>query len=120
MSRCLRGLNQFEQSQAMAVRATLEWPWSREPWLELARAAYATKDSATCYWAAVKCLAITERAMTYTGDSSCWGAEPADYAALSAYALGLTQEAVKYGTAAVAADPTNTRLIENLGWYKPT
>lgn len=117
-SRCQRSLNNPIESQETAFLATLEWPYSREPWLELARAAHVTQDWHTCYYAASKCLSITQRTMTYIGESVCWGHEPYDYAALSAYNLGLYEKAYIYGKNAVELDPANSRLRDNLEFYK--
>lgn len=117
-SRCLRNLKKLVESQQTAMLATLEWPHSREPWLELARAAYATKDWHTCYYAATKCLSITERTMTYIGESVCWGYEPYDHAALAAYNLGLYEKAYEYGKEAVNLNPQDPRLQSNLDFYK--
>lgn len=118
IARCYKNLGKFYESQDWAVRSTLEWPYSREPWLELARSAHANKDWQTCFWAATKCLSITERKMTYMTDGASWGSEPLDHAALSAYYLGMYSEAVKYGAQAVELEPDNARLLTNLGFYK--
>jgi glycosyltransferase involved in cell wall biosynthesis len=117
-SRCQRNLKLLLESQQTAVMATLEWPYSREPWLELSRAAYATNDWHTCYYAATKCLSITEKTMSYIGESVCWGHEPYDHAALSAYNLGLYQKALEYGEKAVELNPADQRLVTNLDFYK--
>lgn len=118
IARCYRFLGKFQDSQDWAIKSTLEWPWSREPWLELARSAHAVKDWATCYWAVIKCLNITERKMSYMTDGSCWGFEPYDLAALSSYYLGISDQAVKYGQIAIDLDPQNQRLIKNMEFYK--
>jgi len=118
IARCYRHLGKDHESQIWAVKSTLEWPWSREPWLELARSSHSYKDWQTCYWASEKCLGITERKMTYISDGTCWGAEPYDHAALSAYYLELYDKAFVYGSKAVDLDPENHRLQENLKFYR--
>jgi glycosyltransferase involved in cell wall biosynthesis len=117
ISRCYRYLGKLLDSQQWAIKSTLEWPWSREPWLELARAAHVNKDWNTCFWASEKCLSITERKMTYISDSSCWGSEPYDHAALAAYNLELYDRALLYGKKALNLDPDNKRLSDNLKFY---
>lgn len=117
ISRCYRNLNKLDLSVEWAVKATLEWQYTREPWLELARAAYSKKDWQTCYWATTKCLSIIDQTKTYMSTSDCWGAEPHDFAAISAFNLGLKDQAIKHGTDAVKIDPNNTRLVANLKFY---
>jgi len=118
ISRNYRNLGNLAESQAWALRATQECPGVREPWLELARAAYAAQDWLTCYWAAKKCLNIVERTMTYMGSSDCWGHEPHDFAAISAYHMGLSSEAYQQGLKAVELNPDDQRLVGNLAYYQ--
>jgi tetratricopeptide (TPR) repeat protein len=117
ISRCYRSLNKFKESKDWAHRAILMWPHTREPWLELARAAYADNDWMTCFWAASKCLEINTRTMSYMGASDCWGYEPYDFAALSAFNLQMYNQAVILGEEAIKLAPTNDRLIKNLECY---
>jgi mannosyltransferase OCH1-like enzyme len=118
IARCYKNLKQTQESQDWAVKGTLEWPWSREPWLELSRSAYANKDWQTCYWAITKCLGITERKMTYMSDGASWGYEPHDHAALSSYYLGFYQQAFDHGLKALELSPKDKRLQKNLEFYQ--
>lgn len=118
MARCYRSIGKLYESQHTAIKAVLEWDRSREPWIELCRSAHATRDWHTVYWAATKCLGITERALSYMSDSSSWGSEPYDHAALSAYNLGLYQQAVEHGLLALELNPEAERLATNLLFYK--
>lgn len=113
ISRCYRQLGKTEESQDWAVKSTLEWPWSREPWLELARAAYFNKDWQTCYWACNKCLAITERRMSYMTDGACWGPEPYDLAGIAAWYIGLKEQSQKFCYEAYRLNPQDDRLKSN-------
>lgn len=117
ISRCYRHLGKTLESQQVAIRATVEFDSSREPWLELARASYANKDWHCCYYASTKCLSIAHHSRTYMYDASCWGWEPYDFAAISAYHLGLYDQAKTYGQQAVELNPTDQRLIANLDFY---
>lgn len=117
MARCYLRMDNKEQAVKWATKATMEWPHSREPWLELARCAHATHDWHTVYWAASKCLSIPERTPSYMSDPDCWGFEPYDQAALSAYYLGLYDKAFEYGTKACEMAPTDERLRRNLNFY---
>lgn len=118
ISRCYRNMNCLEESQNWAIKATLEWPFSREPWFELSQAAYANMDWHTVYWAASKCLSISNKHMTYMTDSACWGPIPYDHAALAAYHLGLYPQAFEYGMKALELSPDDIRLQTNLKFYQ--
>lgn len=118
ISRCYRNLKDFKQSQNYALRSVVEWDQTREPWMEVCRASYAMNDWSTLYWAATKCLAITNSGQSYMNDSSSWGAEPYDFAAISAHYLGLKQQALDYGTEAVKLNPNDNRLQINLRYYQ--
>lgn len=117
ISRCYRHLDKPHESLTAAVKSTLEWPYSREPWLDLARAGYFIKDWNTCYYATTKCLSILERTQTYMNDGACWGPEPYDLAALSAYNLGLHQQATDMGQKALSFNINDERLKGNLKYY---
>lgn len=117
ISKCFRNLGNYSESQLAALEGTIEYSHSREPWLELARAANFNKDWHTCFYAATKCLSITHRTTTYMGDSAVWGFEPYDLAALSAYYLGYYDKALEYGNKAIELNPDDTRLQNNLNFY---
>ena len=117
ISRSYRSLEQKQESINAAFMAVMECNNAREPWLELARAAYANNDWHTCYYGSTKCLSILHQARTYMYDGACWGWEPYDLAALSAYNLGLYEEAEKHGKEAVNLNPEDNRLKTNLVFY---
>ena len=67
---------------------------------------------------AQKALGITERGRSYINEPESWGARAYDLAALAAYYLGLYASALAYGRQALAQEPENTRLQENLRFYE--
>lgn len=124
-----------ERSYAMRVIGSIEQllgkdgtPWfykavaedggAREPWLELANVHYHKQDWERCYLNAKMALEIKEKAAWHTTDPKCWTWPPHDFAAIAAHHLGLKEESIKHGQMAVNFDPTNTRLIKNLEFYK--
>jgi tetratricopeptide (TPR) repeat protein len=117
ISRCQRYLGKLIESQDTAIKATLECGHVRETWLELARSAYTTQDWHTCYWASTKCLSIEQKNTSSMNDAACWGYEPYDLAALSAYFLGIYEKATDYGAIAVNLAPNDQRLKDNLIFY---
>lgn len=99
------------------IKATQEAPNTREPWVDLAESYYAKKNWAKCYDAAIRSLEIKDKTLVYTMDPAVWGAKPHDLIAISAYNLGLKDEAVKHGKIALEFEPDNTRLANNLKYY---
>jgi glycosyltransferase involved in cell wall biosynthesis len=118
ISRCFLNMGKTDDAMIWAVKATQEWPWSREPWLELARCANRARDWATVFWAIHKCLAITQRGMTYISDGACWSSEPYDLGALAAYYLGLKPQAQEWGQKAIDLAPGDDRLRRNMEFYQ--
>lgn len=113
----LNRLNKLSESKTAAIKAVTESPNTREPWLTLARISLKTTDWDTCYWAATRCLSILHISATYLNDNSCWGFEPYDLAALSAYHLGYYTKAVEFGIKALELAPNDDRLKSNLEHY---
>jgi glycosyltransferase involved in cell wall biosynthesis len=113
ISRTYGNMGKHDDSIHWAHKAVQEWQWTREPWLELARAAYRKQDWPTCYWAAAKCLAITGKGMSYITDSECWGSEPHDLAALGGWYSGLKDAAREQALLALTKNPTDARLKSN-------
>jgi glycosyltransferase involved in cell wall biosynthesis len=99
------------------IRAAAELPFSRDPWLELAQYYYNRQDWNSCYTNALKCLSITNRELSYTSNSESWGSKPYDLAAISSYYIGKIDESKRYGEQALALDPNDSRLKNNLKFY---
>ena len=98
--------------------ACAEAPNTREPWVELATLAYQFSNWEECHYAATQALAIKDKALVYTMDPSVWGSKPHDLLAISAYNLGNYEQAIEHGQIAVELDPDNTRLTNNLEYYR--
>ena len=97
--------------------ACKEAPNTREPWVEKAMCHYGRAEWQDCYNHAIKALTIENKEAVYTMDPSVWGAKPHDLAAISAYYLGLKQEAIRHGQKAVDLEPCDARLVNNLKHY---
>lgn len=117
MARCYAKLGKNDEAMQWAIKATQEWPWSREPWLELARCANSSQDWSTSYWAIRKLLDIKERSVSYMSDGACWSHEPYDIGALAAYYSGLHQQALELGQQALKLNPGDPRLEKNQEYY---
>ena len=99
-------------------KACAEAPDTREPWVELAMAAYRRGNWEECFAAASNALKIKDKQLVYTMDPEVWGAKPHDLLAISAHHLGLKELAIQHGQIAVDLEPQNERLVKNLEYYK--
>ena len=68
---------------------------AREPWVDLAAKYYKMNAWEDCYLASKKALSIKQQQQSHTSESYAWGFYPHDLLAISAYRLGLKEEALK-------------------------
>lgn len=115
--KCYDALGQGDKALIAHRQGTMEAPLAREPWMDLAQSCYEKALWRECYYAATTALSITNRELVYTADADCWGYKLYDLAAISAYYLGLKDEAVKWGLVAQELEPTNERLAKNILFY---
>lgn len=118
MGRCYNELGEPLNAEMAFMKAASEAPMTREPWFELAALMYRQHRWAECYAYAAKCLGITDRELVYTVDPEVWGAQIHDYAAISAYYLGMKNIALEQGTIAVKMAPDDLRIHNNLLLYQ--
>lgn len=114
MGLCHATLNRIDAAEKSFLSATLEAPYMREPWCELAMLTYKQHDWAKCLAFATKALAISDRPFVYTSDAAAWGSQPYDLASIAAWNLGLRDLAVRYVKEAIDLAPFDTRLQNNL------
>jgi glycosyltransferase involved in cell wall biosynthesis len=95
-------------------RAVEECPTVREPYLAFARLAYGEKNWPLVYTMVRSALSITRKSGSYLTEPECWGAEPYDLGAVSAYYLGLYEKAQNLAEKACEMRPADERLKSNL------
>lgn len=98
--------------------AAAEAPSTREPWVKLAEICYQLNQWQESYFAAKQALAITDKALVYTCDPSCWTEKPYDFAAIAAHYLGLKQEALELGQKALELAPHDERIQANVRLFQ--
>ena len=118
MGRCYNEMGQPWEAERMFMMASMEAPNTREPWFELAALMYRQHRWSECYAFALKCISIADRELVYTVDPEVWGFQIHDYAAISAYWLGMTKKAIHHGEFAAAFAPDDLRVQNNLLMYK--
>lgn len=99
---------------AWLYKSLAECPDVREPYHALARFGYLDMNWALCFAMAQKGLTIKESTGSYLVDPVSWGYALYDYAAISAYRLGMYETANDYAVQALKLDPENKRLQSNL------
>lgn len=95
-----------------------EDPGRREAVVEMAQLMYLNSSWEECFKFATNALEIKSKPLDYLCEDFAWGSLPYDLAAISAWNLGLKEDAKKYGELALSLDPLNSRLKDNLSYYK--
>jgi glycosyltransferase involved in cell wall biosynthesis len=116
-ARSMRYLAELENSEEWLFKAIGEAPDRREGWVDLAKYYYSQSAWEGCLWASQRALEITDKPLEYLCEEFAWGFAPYDYAAISAYNLGLNDKAKEYGRIAYELCPTDKRLENNLTYY---
>lgn len=98
--------------------AVKQSPGRREPFVDLAKFYYNTKDWAKCLEASESAIAIKDKPLEYLCEEESWGFLPWDLAALSAYNTGDSEKAVKYNATALELNPNDDRLKVNDAYYR--
>lgn len=111
-------LGRWQEAQDMFLQAAATAPNTREPWFELAHQAHHFKEWAVCYAFAMRALSIKDRAKVYTVDPKVWGPILHDLASSSAWRIGLGSAALEQAQLALALDPNDKRLADNVAFMK--
>ena len=99
------------------LRACAESCDSREPWVDLAEFYYTVGRWDDVVMCAERALRLTVKPLAYLCESDAWGWKPFDLLAVACWNLKVFDDAVKWGSLAVEADPKDERLARNLGFY---
>lgn len=94
--------------------ATATAPMKREPWMDLAEHYYHEADWPQCYANALAALKITNKSGSYLDSAEAWGSKLPDLAGIAAYNMNMFGEAIKWFEQAVALNPEDQRLQNNL------
>lgn len=114
---CLEMTGHKPEAKEWLLRAVIECPTAREPYMKAAIYAKEEGDWLLCYDMATKALCIETKTESLYHDPHSWGYVLYDCAAQAAYHLGRYPQAVAFGTKACALDK-RARLRENLAKYR--
>jgi glycosyltransferase involved in cell wall biosynthesis len=118
MGRSYSALGNFREAEKWHLAACGEAGWMRDPWCDLAMLMYGLGRWEECYAMASRALRIGSRTYQYMEGPEFWGAFPHDLASVSAWRLGMPEEAIRQCEAALSYEPKNERLSANLEFYK--
>ena len=107
-------LGDTQQAYCWYWRAIAESPRMRDPYVECARMAYELRDWPAAFYMAEEALKIKEKSSTYVNMGYAWDHTPDDYAAIACYWLGMFDRALEHAKAALALNPGDQRLRNNL------
>lgn len=106
-----------EKKLSWLHKARAEADHRREIWLDLAEELHAIADWPNLFWACANGIEKTHRTGSYLDDPQCWGFRLFDLGAIAAWHLDRLDIAVDWGTKALALDPNNERLRNNLNHF---
>ena len=95
------------------LRACAEAPDRREPWVDLARFYYESKDWSSCLASCLRALRITVKPMEYLCEADAWGSLPDDLASIACWNMGLKERAISHSEKALKLNPLDARLKGN-------
>lgn len=107
-----------EAAEHHLYKAVAEDPARRENWYELANLYRIRGDWASCRAACEMAFRVKHKPTDYFCEPEAWGWQIHDCMALACYYLNDIDEAWWHGSEALALNPDNTRLQDNMGWYR--
>ncbi len=114
MARCYRQLGWIEEAKLWTQKAIEEAPYLRDPYLEQAILAYQIQDWNTVVNAILQALKIKSHQKTYINEIFSWNETPYDLLSIAYYQLGNYDLAELYCKKAIAINPQEERLKNNL------
>ena len=118
LSRCYLAKGDRGEAARWALRAVAEAPDLRESWVQAEEAAYAAEDWAAVAFFGGKAVEIEKKSGCYINEERAWGAYPWDAMAYALYRLGDLPGATEATERALALDPDNERLRNNMRYYR--
>lgn len=117
IGKCFFEKNNHEMALSWYMKACMEAPHTREPWVDLAEFYSKINKFKDALFYAEKALEITTRQFVYVEDPEAWGYKPHDLIAISAYYTGDKIKAVEHGLKALEYLPNDERLKKNMQFY---
>lgn len=114
IARCYKTLGDADNAELWYVRAIIEAPQYREAIYELTVLMYEKEAWKACIFYGERALRIKQRPLTYISDPEAYGNRLDDMLAIAYWQTGKTQIALDHAKAALAVEPGNERLRNNV------
>jgi tetratricopeptide (TPR) repeat protein len=114
IAKSYQGLGDKEQAYKWFLRAIAELPKMRDAYVELALMAYGCSDWPTAFYMSEEALKIKKKSNSYINMGYAWNYTPHDLAAIACYRLGMMKRSLFHGREALAQEPEDKRLQNNL------
>ena len=88
------------------------------PWVQAEEVAYAAEDWDGVIYYGTRAVAIEKKSDSYINEDKAWGAYPWDAMAYAYYRLGDLGRAEQATLRALAEEPGNERMLENLAFFR--
>lgn len=118
IARCYTALGDENNAFIWLIKAIGEYPYSREPFIELAQFLYSTQDYEGVIWSVKKALEIKKPSQSYINDPVCFSALPYDLLSIALYHTGRQQEALIAAQAAHELSPEDQRISSNCRFFE--
>lgn len=102
------------QARDWYLRAIIEAPHLREPYVDLARMLYGQEEWDGVLYFTACALSIVQRPRTYICEEASWGSLPHDLRAIALSRTGRQRAALEEAKRALALEPEDARLRENV------
>lgn len=113
IARCYEGKGEQKEAKKWLYRAIAECSDIREPYVDMMKLSYKTKNWALVSFMADEALKINNRLNSYLVEEYCWNETIFDLNAIACYQLNLYEKALEYAKIAVDKNPNNQRLKNN-------
>lgn len=113
IAKCYLNKSDYYNAYKYYIMAIAQCPYMREPYVELALAAYYNKDYPTVFFMAEQAQKITQKSKTYINQSYAWDCTLPDIAAIACFELKLYDRAYHYAKLAYELNPNDPRIQKN-------
>lgn len=114
IARSYEGKGELDTARDWYLRAIVEAPHLREPYLDLARLLYEQGEWEGVLYFTDCALRITQRPRSYISEAESWGSLPHDLRSIAFYQTNRLEQALEEAKKARAREPGNERLCNNV------
>ncbi len=114
IAKSCRMMGRIEEAFSWYFKAIAEAPHMREPYVEFSKMCYELHNWPMTYYLACEALKIQEKSKTFVNMGYSWDYTLDDLCAIAAYQMEMKEQSLKHAEQALAYDPSDQRLQNNL------